>query len=57
MLVLTRRISEKFIVGNNVVITVLKVDGNQVRIGIEAPREFSVVRSELVNTPPANLVK
>ncbi|MFM7130288.1 MAG: carbon storage regulator CsrA [bacterium] len=57
MLVLTRRISEKFIVGNNVVITVLKVDGNQVRIGIEAPREISVVRSELVNTPPANLVK
>jgi carbon storage regulator len=57
MLVLTRRISEKFIVGNNVVITVLKVDGNQVRIGIEAPREISVVRSELVNTAPANLVK
>ena len=57
MLVLTRRISEKCIVGNNVVITVLKVDGNQVRIGIEAPREISVVRSELVNTPPANLVK
>ena len=57
MLVLTRRISEKFIVGNNVVITVLKVDGNQVRIGIEAPREISVVRSELVNTAPANMVK
>ena len=57
MLVLTRRISEKFIVGNNVVITVLKVDGNQVRIGIEAPREISVVRSELVNPKPVNLVK
>ena len=57
MLVLTRRISEKFIVGNNVVITVLKVDGNQVRIGIEAPREISVIRSELVSSKPVNLVK
>jgi carbon storage regulator len=57
MLVLTRRISEKFIVGNNVVITVLKVDGNQVRIGIEAPREISVIRSELVSPKPVNLVK
>jgi carbon storage regulator len=36
-------------VGDNIVITVLQVDKNQVRIGIEAPREINVVRGELLN--------
>ena len=49
MLVLTRRISEQFMIGENVVITIVRVDGGQVRIGIEAPREISVRRAELTN--------
>jgi carbon storage regulator CsrA len=49
MLVLTRRISEQLVIGENVVITIVRVDGGQVRIGIEAPREISVRRAELTN--------
>lgn len=47
MLILTRRISESIIIGNNVKITVLGVKGNQVRLGIEAPKEVSVHREEI----------
>ena len=48
MLVLSRKVGEKILVGNNVVLTVVEVNGNRVRLGIEAPREMAVVRSELV---------
>ncbi len=47
MLILTRRISESIIIGENVKITVLGVKGNQVRIGIEAPKDVSVHREEI----------
>jgi carbon storage regulator CsrA len=47
MLVLSRKQNEKIIVGDNVTITVLKIRGNTVRIGIDAPREVAVVRGEL----------
>lgn len=47
MLVLTRKISQQIQIGDGVVITVLQVNGNSVRIGIEAPREVRVVRGEL----------
>ena len=47
MLVLTRKKEQSLVIGENVRITVLKVQGNQVRIGIEAPREVRVLRSEL----------
>ena len=48
MLILTRRISESVIIGdNNVKITVLGVKGNQVRLGIDAPRDVSVHREEI----------
>lgn len=48
MLILTRRISESIIIGeNSVKITVLGVKGNQVRLGIDAPKDISVHREEI----------
>jgi carbon storage regulator len=47
MLILTRRIGESIIIGDNVVITVLGVKGSQIRLGIDAPREISVHREEI----------
>jgi len=47
MLVLTRKQAEQIQIGENVVITILRVKGQSVRIGIEAPREVRVMRAEL----------
>lgn len=47
MLILTRKSDESIIIGNNIEIKVLKVQGNQVHIGINAPRALSVYRKEI----------
>ncbi|MFC0180488.1 carbon storage regulator CsrA [Thorsellia kenyensis] len=47
MLILTRRIGETLIIGDDVKITVLDVKGNQIRIGIDAPKSLSVHREEI----------
>lgn len=47
MLVLTRRVGEKIRIGDDVVITLLGVRGNQYKVGIEAPKDVSVHREEI----------
>lgn len=48
MLVLTRKLMEKLYIGDDICVTVVRLEGGQVRLGIEAPREVAVVRAELV---------
>ena len=59
MLILTRRVGESLMVGDEVTVTVLGVKGNQVRIGVNAPKHVAVHREEIYTrihdgeTPPA----
>jgi len=47
MLILTRRVGETLVVGDDVTVTVLGVKGNQVRLGVNAPKDVSVHREEI----------
>ena len=49
MLILTRKVGESLMVGDEVTVTVLELKGNQVRIGINAPKHVSVHREEIFN--------
>lgn len=47
MLVLTRKVGESFVIGDNIVVTVVRIAGGGVRIGVEAPAGCNVMRQEL----------
>lgn len=47
MLILTRRVGESLMIGDDVTVTVLSVKGNQVRVGVNAPKEIAVHREEI----------
>lgn len=47
MLILTRRLGESIIIGEDIVVTILGLKGNQVRIGTDAPKNMSVHREEI----------
>ena len=47
MLVLTRRVGEKLVIGNEIIVEVLSTNGDGVRLGIQAPRETSIHRFEI----------
>jgi carbon storage regulator len=49
MLVLTRKLMEKLYIGDDVCVTVVRLEGGQVRLGIDAPRDVAVVRAELLD--------
>lgn len=57
MLILTRRVGETLVIGDDVTITVLEVKGSQVRIGINAPKSVSVHREEIYKQIQAEKIK
>jgi carbon storage regulator len=55
MLVISRQPGDSLLIGDNIKITVLEVSGDRIKIGIEAPRSVTVLRSEVLDTMRSNL--
>ncbi len=52
MLVLSRKVGEEIKIGEDIIITIVDIDRNKIRIGIEAPRDVAIVRTELLSEGP-----
>jgi carbon storage regulator len=57
MLVLSRRESERIKLGNSIILTVIRVSGDRVRLGIEAPADVVVLREELQTQPQSGAIR
>lgn len=55
MLVITRKASESFSIGNDIKVTILESNGDKVKIGIEAPKSVTIMRSEVLDTIRSNI--
>lgn len=55
MLILSRKLGETILVGNNVTLTVVSIGRGKVRLGVDAPRSVPVMRSELLGRPAPHL--
>ena len=55
MLVLTRKLQQQIKIGDGIVVTILRVKGNTVRVGVQAPRDVRVIRGELPKTGEENV--
>jgi carbon storage regulator CsrA len=51
ILVLTRRLNERIYIGDSIIITIVRIEGGQVRLGVDAPKEVKVLREELIEKP------
>jgi carbon storage regulator len=47
MLILTRRVDERILIGDNITLCVLDIEGNRVRLGLDAPKEIAILREEI----------
>ena len=55
MLILQRKVGEALVIGEDITVSVVSIDGNRVRLAISAPENISILRSELVKATAANL--
>jgi len=56
MLILTRRVDEKILIGNDIVIHVCSIAGNQVKIGIKAPKDIQIKRDNCIRDKDKNII-
>jgi carbon storage regulator len=56
MLVLTRKIGERLVIDNRIVVQIVEIQGNRIRVGIEAPADVSIKREELLQADPCHEV-
>ena len=57
MLVLSRKVGEKIMIGDNIVLTITRINADKVRIGIDPPPEVVVIRTELVGKSQENPIR
>lgn len=49
MLILSRKLNEEIVINNDIVISILEIDGDKIKLGIDAPKEYAILRKELLD--------
>lgn len=57
MLVLSRKVGEQIVINGNITVTVVEIDRNKIRLGIDAPKEVGIARAELLDRNPELMPK